>query len=48
MIAKMKSVTTIDALDEVYLRAEGDLNTAELDEAMKYYGVRKADLGSLI
>ena len=48
VIAKMKSVTTIDALDEVYIRAEGDLNTAELDEAMKYYGVRKADLGSLI
>jgi recombination protein RecT len=48
VVAAMAKATSVEALDEIYVRAEGDLDGADLEAALREYRKRKADIGSLI
>jgi hypothetical protein len=45
---QMASAKTMDALDEIYVRAEGGLEGAELEALMREYRKCKATVESLI
>ena len=45
---QMATIKSIEALDEIYVRAEGDLDGAELEALMREYRKVKAAIGSLI
>ena len=47
-IKQMKEAKTVDALDEAYIRAEADLEGADLEALLREYRRIKADLGRLI
>jgi recombinase, phage RecT family len=46
-IEAMKKVATVEALDEVYIRAENDLEGSDLEEALRFYKQRKQEIGDL-
>ena len=47
-VKAMEAVTTVEALDEVYIRAEADFEDADLEALMREYRRIKANIGSLI
>jgi len=47
-IKAMEKATTIEALDEIYIRVEDDFDGADLEALMTEYRRIKADIGSLI
>lgn len=48
LIDAMAKASTVAALDEIYVRAEGDLTGTELEAALAAYQKRKAEIGALI
>jgi hypothetical protein len=44
----MAKATSTDVLDEIYVRAEGDLDGPELEALMREYRTCKAAIGRLI
>jgi recombination protein RecT len=47
-VKAMEEATTVEALDEVYIRAEADFEDADLEALMREYRRIKANIGSLI
>jgi recombination protein RecT len=47
-VMAMEEATTVEALDEVYIRAEADFEDADLEALMREYRRIKANIGSLI
>ena len=45
---QMAKATSTDVLDEIYVRAEGDLDGPELEALMREYRTCKAAIGRLI
>lgn len=45
-IAQMEGATSSAALDELYVRAEGDLSASELEQLLRAYRAKKAKLNS--
>jgi recombination protein RecT len=45
---QMAKATSTDVLDEIYVRAEGDLDGSELEALMREYRTCKAAIGRLI
>lgn len=43
-VTAMRSTNTLEALDEVYIRAEGDLEDAELEVALRAYRKRRDEI----